>query len=284
VRLSIDPSHPSYPSRLLELDPYVLRVEGELTKAPGVAIVGTRTPTADAVAFARQLATDLAEQGLVIWSGGALGIDTAAHQGALDVGKPTVAVLGSGLDHVFPPENAEFFRDVVAAGGALVSLLDDREQADRHHFLRRNRVLAGATEMTIVVECDHRSGARSAARNAHELRRPLGVVLQGPWLSWGAGCYLEYQLHGAQVIQSSNDVLKRLGLDKKQLSLDLDVVPRDKLSDLERSVVRAVASGHSNLDDLCEALSLPAASVCALVMDLTLRGHLLETSRGLRPA
>jgi DNA processing protein len=268
VRLSIDPSHPSYPSRLLELAPYALRVEGELPRGLGVAIVGTRNATEDA------LAKKLAQQGLVIWSGGALGIDSAAHRGALDAGKPTVVVLGSGLDRLFPPENVELFRDVVHGGGAVVSIFADDDQAMPTRFLQRNRVLAGASSMTIVVECDPRSGARSAARHAFDLHRPIGVVLQGPWLNWGAGCYLEYH----------HDVLKLLGLDKKQLSLDLDASPPDTLSDLERSVVRAVSEGHDNLDHLCEALSLPPASVCALVMDLTLRGHLAETPRGLRPA
>ncbi len=284
MRLSIDVSHPSYPRRLLELEPFELRVEGTLPTGLGVAIVGTRNATDDALRFARRLAAQLAEQGLVIWSGGALGIDSAAHRGALDAQKPTVAVLGSGLDCLFPKENEALFRDVVEAGGALASIVDDREQAARHHFFRRNRVLAGATEMTIVVECDVRSGARNAAGHAHDIGRPIGVVLQGPWLACGAGGYLEYQQHGAHVIQGYQDVLKLLGLDQKQLSLDLDAPPRDKLSDLERSVVRAVGEGRDNLDELCEALSLPAASVCAVVMDLTLRGHLLETPRGLRPA
>lgn len=284
MRLSIDVSHPSYPRRLLELEPYTLRVDGTLPTGLGVAIVGTRNATDDALRFARKLAANLAEQGLVIWSGGALGIDSAAHRGALDAQKPTVVVLGSGLDSLFPPENEAFFREVVEAGGALVSIVDDREQAARPVFFRRNRVLAGATEMTIVVECDMRSGARNAAKHAHDMRRPIGVVLQGPWLAWGAGGYLEYQQHGAHVIQGYQDVLKLLGLDQKQLSFDLDSAPPETLTDLERSVVRAVSEGHDNLDHLCEALSLPPASVCALVMDLTLRGHLLETQRGLRPA
>ncbi|MBL8742781.1 MAG: DNA-processing protein DprA, partial [Myxococcales bacterium] len=168
MRLSIDVSHSAYPPRLLECRPYTLRVDGELPRGIGVAIVGTRRATEDALRFTRSLAGELAEAGVAIWSGGALGIDAAAHEGALSVGKPTVVVLGSGLDRLFPPENVALFHAIVAGGGALLSIFDDDELPTPPRFLRRNRVLAAATSMTIVVECGYRSGARSAARHARE--------------------------------------------------------------------------------------------------------------------
>jgi len=284
VRASIGPSDPSYPPGLIDISSPSFRLAGKLPAGPGVAIVGSRTASAEALEFTCTLAAELAASGVAIWSGGALGIDTAAHEGAVEAGKPTVVVLGSGLDCLYPEENVALFEKVERSGGALLSLFEDDAPAATAHFLKRNGVLAAATAMTLVIECDVRSGARSTAARAKRLRRPVGVVLQAPWSGWGAGCYAEYR-QGATVIQEARDVLDVVAAGQ-QLSLFSDRAPLHQgptLTDLERSVVCAVADGSVSLDDLCQALSLPAASVCVLVMDLTLRGHLVETSRGLRP-
>lgn len=249
-----------------------------------MAIVGSRTASAEALQFTRELSAELAASGVAIWSGGALGIDTAAHEGAVEAGQPTVVVLGSGLDCLYPAENVELFERVLGSGGGLLSLFEDDAPAITAHFLKRNGVLAAATAMTVVIECDVRSGARSTAARAKRLRRPVGVVLQAPWSAWGAGCYGEHR-QGATVIHGARDVLDVVAAGQ-QLSLFSDQSAAHQgpnLTDLERSVVRAVADGSAGLDDLCRALELPAASVCVLVMELTLRGHLVETPRGLRP-
>src|SRR5690348_13223843 len=123
--LVITPADPGYPEALVRLAPEgtppTLYLRGALPHARGVAVVGTREPTAEAAAFTRALVRDLAAQGLSIWSGGALGIDAAAHEAALACGAPTVVVMGGGLGRPYPREHAPLFERVVAHGGALLA-------------------------------------------------------------------------------------------------------------------------------------------------------------------
>ena len=111
------------------------------------------------------------------WSGGALGIDAAAHRGALAAGAPTVVVIGSGVARPTPHEHESLFEQVIACGGALVSRLDDEAPARTPHYHARNAVLAAATRLTLVIECGLRSGALSTARHATTLGRPVAFVL-----------------------------------------------------------------------------------------------------------
>jgi hypothetical protein len=124
----VSPDCADYPEGLRSLaPPPALRVRGEVPRGPAIAIVGTRTPSEPARDWARAAAEALSRRGLVVWSGGAVGVDAAAHEGALDAGAPTVVVLGSGLDAPFPPQNRELFDRIPARGGGLVAIFDDHE-------------------------------------------------------------------------------------------------------------------------------------------------------------
>lgn len=193
------PNAAGYPERLAEIGAPPLHLLGTVPRAPGVAIVGRREASAGGRRFAQALARGLAECGFTIWSGGAVGIDAAAHRGALEAGAPTVVVCGAGLDIDYPPENIDLFADVLRGGGARLARVPDGTQPFPSNFLSRNQVLAAATLLTVVVEAGVRSGARNTAAHARRLGRTVCVVPGAPWDPRGAGCALELVLGGTPV-------------------------------------------------------------------------------------
>ena len=184
------PADAGWPPDLADLaaPPDELHLLGSLDAlaARRVAIVGTRRADPEALRFTLELAAALAEAGFAIVSGGALGVDAAAHEGALEVGGRTVVVLASGVVKPYPRRHADLFAQVVERGGLLLS--EERDCAPhRGRFLKRNRVIAALGEATVVVQAPARSGALSTARHAAKLGRPLLAVPASPWDLRGAG-------------------------------------------------------------------------------------------------
>jgi DNA processing protein len=273
---------PDYPPGLLDLArPPTLRVLGRLPRVRSVGIVGTRAPSGHAAAFARSLAAELGRAGVPVYSGGAIGIDAAAHRGAVDAGCSTVVVLPGGLHQLYPKSHEPLYAEVLEAGGALVSHLRDHDRACLGSFHARNKVLAACVSLLVVVECRMQSGARSAAGAARALGRPIGVVPHAPWHALGEGCVDELRL-GARPVASALDVLRLLGREPApgQASLFED----DALATLpepERSIARAVGGGVRHFDGLCEALQRPASEIAPALMALALRGVVTEGAAGL---
>jgi len=172
-------------------------------------MVGTRRPTAAGEQYARHLAGVLAKAGVAIASGGAEGIDTAAHLGALDVGGSTVVVAPSGFRRPYPEANAELFRQIVNAGGGFLSLVPADEPAIVSRFFCRNRILAALAHAVVLVESPWRSGARNATKHARNLGRAVFVVAHPPWNSRGRGWLTELAL-GARALGAPKEVLRYL--------------------------------------------------------------------------
>jgi DNA processing protein len=171
------PLERGYPRSLLALPrPPILDGLGRWPTTQAIAIVGSRAASAHAMATAHALAATAAGAGWAVVSGGALGIDRAAHRGALDGGGATVVVLGTGLDVLYPERNAALFGEVVAAGGALVSMFPRGAPPRAWHFVARNAVIAAAAELVVVVAAATRSGSLSTARAARVLGRRLAAV------------------------------------------------------------------------------------------------------------
>jgi DNA processing protein len=200
-----------YPSMLADLPdaPVVLFVKGGLCDGRvRLAVVGSRRATAYGRQMARRLAADLAERGAEIVSGGARGIDTLAHRGALGAGGRTVAVLGCGFSHTYPPENAELF-EAIAASGAIVSEFPIDTAPLAENFPRRNRLISALSAGTIVVEATDKSGSLITAGHALEQGREV-MAVPGPVTSeqsWG--CHRLIQ-QGAKLVQAVEDVLSEL--------------------------------------------------------------------------
>jgi DNA processing protein len=206
---------PLYPPRLREIydPPMVLFARGrlELLERTGLAIVGTRRPTPYGVAAAERLAADLATRGLVIVSGMARGIDTAAHRAALSVGGDTVAVFGSGVDHVYPAENRRLAEEI-AARGLLLSEYPMGTPGHPQNFPQRNRIISGMSVGVLVVEGAQYSGSAITAQLALEQGREVFAVPGNITSKWSFAPNLLIK-QGAKLVQAAEDILSELSLD-----------------------------------------------------------------------
>ncbi|HKQ70551.1 MAG TPA: DNA-protecting protein DprA [Polyangiaceae bacterium] len=280
-----------YPYLLRELrsPPDPLCVRGDLLAGPAVAIVGTRRPSDESVVYTEGLARRLVERGVAVWSGGAVGIDAAAHRGALQAGGRTVVVVPTGLDRCYPPEHAELYEIVVASGGAIVSSFERRQLAQRHTFHQRNAVLAALTQATVVIEAPIRSGARSTAKHARRLRRPLFIVPTAPWEGRGKGNLIEIGLGGRPLVdegllfaalgvpQTGSITMAKGAREARPSSGDS---PPKGLSDAGKIVFRAISSTPRHPDDLCAETGLPTALVQEALLTLVFEAVLVEGPAG----
>jgi DNA processing protein len=215
IRL-VCPADPEWPAGLDELGqarPYALwlRGRGDLRTAGlrSVAMVGSRAATGYGAHVAGEIAADLAEQGWTIVSGGAYGIDAAAHRGALATEGVTIAALACGVDHPYPAGHADLFADITARGLVISEWPPGRHPA-RLRFLVRNRVIAALARGTVIVEAGERSGALNTARHAAHLGRPL-MAVPGPVTSaQSAGCHRIIRDWGATLVTRAADVIEML--------------------------------------------------------------------------
>lgn len=210
----------------LESAPVEAFLTGELPPRPWVAIVGTRVPSKEARSFAFTLARRLSEASVSILSGGAAGIDAAAHLGALRARGRTLVVAPSGWRRPSPVGHRRLFEAIVRGGGGHLSLSDPEQVAARWTFFRRNRCMVAMADAAVVVEAPLRSGARNAASSARRLGTKLFVVPSAPWLPKGRGCLAELRA-GATLLESHKDVLGHLescGLLKAGAPLQLPLL------------------------------------------------------------
>ncbi|HEX8907577.1 MAG TPA: DNA-processing protein DprA [Anaeromyxobacteraceae bacterium] len=262
-----------FPPRLAAIPeaPERLRVRGPLG-APGerrVAIVGMRHPDPYGIELAREIARDLARAGVCVVSGGAEGIDGAAHEAALEASGRTIAVMGTGLDVVYPAGHRPLFERIVASGGALVSEYEDGQRGERWTFPRRNRLVSGMSEAVLVVRAGERSGALITAGWARRQGVPVFAVPGDVRLEGSAGP-LALLRQGARVAASARDLLEALGLSG-QLSLPERAAPVEVDGD-EAAVLGALGRVPRHADEVARAAGVaPAAALSALLV-LELRG------------
>jgi DNA processing protein len=280
------PGATSWPSLLSDLDkpPGELALQGKLPELAGaVAIVGTRRASPEALAFTRVLAAELAEAGRTIVSGGAAGIDSAAHRGALDVDGMSLAVLPTGLLDPYPPHNRALFAELLAHG-ALLSESAELVPGYPSRFLARNRLIAALASVVVVVQAPLRSGALSTAAHATRLGRPLLVVPGAPWEPLAAGC-LTLLAAGARVCRSSADVLSLAAPTgvkppRHQLRRPKKAPGYQDLDEDERGVSEALKTDALSADELCERTGLSAPRVQRAVLMLMLSRVIQEVGCG----
>lgn len=211
---------PEFPPLLAEIPnpPPLLWTRGDRTlfDGPCVAIVGARAATRDGLETAYQLAADLARAGIVVVSGLARGIDSAAHTGALDAKGKTIAVLGTGIDRIYPPEN-KALHERIAAQGLVVTEFPPGAHAELFHFPQRNRIISGLSKAVVVVEAREKSGSLITARLAGDQGRDV-MVVPGPIRTGqnrGGHALLR---DGAKLVESAVDILQELGLQHTALA------------------------------------------------------------------
>ena len=263
-----------YPKLLAEIEdpPPLLYVKGEVTKSDelAVAIVGTRRCSAYGENVAQELAASLARRGFTIVSGLAVGIDTAAHRGALRAGGRTIGVMACGIDVDYPKSNAEL-REEIANSGAVVSEMHLGTTPRREIFPQRNRIVSGLALGTIVVEAPVKSGALITANLALDQGREVFAVPGDINSPNSRGCHALIK-DGAQLVGSAEDVVDGLGIL-------LHAVPERKpaarmqadLSGDEQAVLSELSTGPRRLDQLVATTRLPAARVSAALMLLEVK-------------
>ena len=302
-----------YPVRLRNIyePPCLLYVRGRLPtidEEAAVAMVGTRGATPYGIETAETMAYELAKQGALIVSGAASGIDTAAHHGALRAGAKTVAVLGCGIDVIYPEQNRRLYQDI-AASGALVSEYAPGTPAIGSHFPVRNRIISGLCLATVVVEAPERSGALITAHTALEQGRDVFAVPGAINAPNSRGCNRLIADGEAALLADSSDILREyearyphklrsgrvelprtLGYQarqekearaekKREEQLPaLDLRPgRTELTDDQIAIVRKLKEGEMQVDDLIEAVGLPTRRVLSALTVLEIEGHIAQS-------
>ena len=275
-----------YPSLLAEIDtaPPALIVRGNLAllERPSIAVVGARNASAAAIRFARELARGLAEEGVVVVSGLARGIDTAAHQGSLDGG--TIGVIASGIDVAYPPENA-VLQEAVATNGLLIAEQPPGREPLARHFPSRNRIIAGMTLGTVIVEAAPKSGSLITARLANEAGREVMAVPGSPLDPRAQGCNLLIR-EGATLVQSVADVLEMVRpLSGRVLrTTSQDFRPENTAEDASENdrglVLGLLSHAPVPVDEIIRQTDLPAAMVQTVLLELELGGRLERHAGG----
>jgi DNA processing protein len=277
------PADPDYPRLLLEIPspPPVLHYQGSLNLTenqgiqPLIGIVGTRHPTEHGKRWTRKISKTLTQKGFTIVSGMAAGIDAEAHLGCLQGGGRTIAVLGTGLDLVYPPSNRKLYHQIQQQG-LLLSEYPAGRRPDKGNFPARNRIVAGLCRAILVIEAPQRSGALITARLANEFGRDIFALPNSPDVQQAQGC-LQLINRGAYSIESEEYLLEMLGtipdLDTEvQLSLFDAPSPPPDLSPELRKVYEALASETLPFDLIIEKTAMDAGAVSSSLLQLELEG------------
>jgi DNA processing protein len=283
----------TYPAQLRQIydPPLILYVRGnvEAIAQPGIAVVGTRHPTPYGLGMAERLACDLANRGLVIFSGLARGVDAAAHRGAINAKGKTVAVFGTGVDIIYPKENTRITEQILALGGALISEFAMNTFAAPQNFPIRNRIISGISIGVLVVEAAEYSGTRITSRCALEQNREVFAVPGNVTNknSWGPNTLIK---QGAKLTATWEDVWEelpsavRLALtpstgDESQTGKTASLFEESELPPHERKILKLLKADEAvHIDEIVEFLELDMSSseIFAALFELELAGKVKQ--------
>ena len=274
----------NYPRLLREIPdpPPFLYVYGRLEgNSANLAVVGSRNATGYGLSTTKDLCTSLASYNLTIVSGMARGIDTAAHQGALAAGGKTIAVLGSGLERIYPVENRKLFHRI-AENGAVVSEFPLMAGPEAHHFPIRNRIISGMSLWTVVVEATRKSGSLITARLAAEQNREVFAVPGSIQSFKSAGSHTLIK-QGAKLVEHAQDVIEELvplvpfNQRLENNSPDLTNKKLELLSDDEVRVYQALDPYPVHVDDLARKISMEPGKLLSMLLKLELNGMVQQS-------
>lgn len=262
-------SDPDYPENIRYLPhmPPVLFIRGEIEPRDrqAVAIIGTRRPSHYGQRIAERLGAELARAGITVISGLARGIDTCAHEAALAASGRTIAVLGSGIDVIYPPENRRLAEQIVAAG-AIITEFPPGTGPLAMNFPKRNRLISGLAQAVVAVEAGEKSGVLNTCSWAREQGRPVFAVPGRIDDERSRGTNRLIQ-QGARLITSSREVLEALGI-----SASAEAGPAVELQSGERQVLTAVGNEPVHIDELCSATGLPVTDLMTILFQLEVKG------------
>lgn len=284
---------PAYPTRLKNLPdaPAILYLHGDasLLESPQLAVVGSRNPSPIGESTAKEFARHLASVGLTITSGLAMGIDTAAHRGTLGVGQ-TIAVFGTGTDRIYPASNRDLAHQIVDNGGLLLSEFPPGTTPRPENFPRRNRLIAGLSLGTLVVEAAVRSGSLITARLAGEMGREVFAIPGSIHNPLARGCHRLIR-EGAKLVETAQDVLEELApqledflrqpLAGEPSSAETSPQRQEGLPDESyRELLRFIQDAPIHIDQLVEQCGLTAEEVSSMLLLLELQGYVSAVPGG----
>ncbi|MDI9325477.1 MAG: DNA-processing protein DprA [Alphaproteobacteria bacterium] len=261
--------------------PEVLYVKGIIPHTTKyVAIVGARKHSAYGKKMCEKIIHELAGENICIVSGLAIGIDTIAHETALSVGLPTLAVIGSGLhkEVLYPKSNYNLSERIIEHNGGCISEYTPDTEAAQWHFPARNRIMAGISHVICVIECEQMSGTRITARLATEYNREVGAVPHDALSILGVGCN-DLIAQGAHLIREGNDIKKLLGIDATDTPTshleNITLTPHEK-------IIYDICKTSVSKNELIEKSKLPVHIVQVALTTLTIKGCIEEIGNGIR--
>jgi DNA processing protein len=273
-----------YPSLLREIPdpPPLIYVRGHLPKESfaNIAIVGSRHATAYGLVTTQRLSEDLVSLGLTVVSGMAVGIDTAAHRGALDAGGSTIAVLGSGLNRIYPAENRRLFHRI-AEKGAVISEFPLDTAPDAHNFPKRNRIISGMSLGTIVAEATRKSGSLITARLAAEQNREVFAVPGSIQSFKSTGTHTLIK-EGAKLVEHAQDIIEELplavtaGETTRRTRDDASMEKQPHMTTEEKAVLDALEPYPVHIDDIIRKLHIEPGKLSGILLSLELKGIVLQ--------
>jgi DNA processing protein len=296
--------HPDYPQALRSLPnpPAVLTTSGPLEPRRAIAIVGARSAGDEAQAFAHDLAFQLASAGIVVVSGGATGVDAAAHRGALEAGGTTWVVCPTGKNRVSPGKHRELFAEIASSDDSrMIWPFHDNASAMPANYLFRNGILAALSEALVVIQARLQSGSRNACGWARELGKPVWAMTAAPWMPSFCGSSLDIELELARPLCSPRQLLRALGLgyspDAPQLALPYrgngparanvripETPPEPPVeepwTDAENTVFSVLSTGPQHVDKIVDRTGLQVPSVATALLTLSLKDVVVEGPDG----
>lgn len=274
---------PSYPKLLKEIydPPIVFYYKGEilLEDERAIAIVGTRKMTGYGSVVTEKFATGFTKAGVTIVSGLARGVDSQAHKIAIKNKGRTLAVLGGGLKHVFPPENTALAEEIASSFGAIISEFPPNYPSLPGNFPARNRIISGLSKAVLVTEAAEDSGSLITAKLALEQGRDV-FAIPGPItseLSKGPSVLIK---QGARLVTEVEEVLEELGMDRKSHRVIESESQRGNLTDIERKILDTLSNESKHVDEICRDLQINAAVVSASLVKMEIFGLIKNLGGG----
>lgn len=274
-----------YPTFLKNIKdpPQQLYAEGnlELLNTTSISIIGSRACSVSGINAAKQFAKDLASNEITIVSGMAVGIDTAAHTGCLEVGGNTIAVLGSGLNRIFPKENVKLYHEIIENNGLVISEYPPETPKNSKQFLERNRIVSGLSVGVLVIEAAHRSGTSVTAALAKKQGKEIFCIPHELNDKHGVGTNRLIK-NGAHLVTCADDILNKLN-NLENINLQ-EEEPFEQLEFCEPEqyldVYNALIGPPANVDELCERINKTAQYVNTALFTLELQGFITKTQYG----
>ena len=269
----------AYPKNLknVYLSPLILYVHGEIIErdSDSISIVGTRKPSEYGRFYARKFSEELSAEGITIVSGLARGIDSIAHRGTLKVGGRTIAVIGSGLDVIYPPENRKLYDEIVE-NGAIISEFELGTKPDAPNFPRRNRIISGMSLGTLIIETKVGGGAMQTAAHALDQNREVFALPGNLNCAQAEGTNILIQKGEAKLITNITDILSELRLNyntkvKKQKSFE-----NHNLNFFEQAIINTLSDKPKHIDLIAEESNIATADCLVYLLNLELKGFIQQ--------